>query len=121
MARQMDFIEQPKGNPSEKPAGRARASTGGGSAAPEPEADSADFGDVAHLAKKGLRVVPVVTGAVVDASGSFLFYLDGHDDARSGVQSQINHLLDSGPAREEHLAPARARARHLLERLTRPR
>ncbi len=80
-----------------------------------------DFGDVAHLTKKGLRIVPVVTGAVVDQAGNFLFYVDGHEDARSGVQAQINHQLDSGPAREEYLGPARTRARELAKELSRPR
>ncbi|MFN2431290.1 MAG: hypothetical protein ABR599_00455 [Gemmatimonadota bacterium] len=77
--------------------------------------------DDPQLAKKGYRILPVVTGAVVDASGSFLFYLDGHDDGRSAVQAQVNHLLGSGPSREEHLARARARARFLAERLAEPR
>ena len=85
------------------------------------EDGAAAFPGTEPLAKKGLRVVPVVTGAVVDRGGNFLFYVDGHEDARSAVQAQLNHLLGSGPVREEHLARARARVRHLLERLTRPR
>ena len=83
--------------------------------------EGAAFREIEHLTKKGLRVVPVVTGAVVDESGTFLFYVDGHEDARSGVQAQLNHLLACGPSREEHLAPARARARALLEALEKPR
>ena len=80
-----------------------------------------EFSDVEHLTKKGLRVVQVVTGAAVDEAGNFLFYVDGHEDARSGVQAQINHQLGSGPAREEYLAPARARAKELAERLSKSR
>jgi hypothetical protein len=85
------------------------------------ESASTAFEDVAYLEKKGYRVVPVVTGAVVDSGGNFLFYIDGHDDARAAVQAQINHLLESGPSREEHLAAARARARFLADKLSRPR
>lgn len=85
------------------------------------ELDAPEPFDDAHLRKKGYRVLPVVTGAVVDESGSFLFYVDGHDDAKAGVQAQVNHLLGSGPSREEHLAPARIRAGWLAERLSRPR
>lgn len=104
--------------------GVKRGSTGeGAGAAPAtaPEIDPTAFNDVGHLEKKGLRVVPVVTGAVVDPAGTFLFYVDGHEDARSGVQAQLNHLLACGPSREEHLAPARARAVFLAEKLTKPR
>jgi hypothetical protein len=87
----------------------------------ESDADPLTFTDVEHLTRKGLRILPVVTGAVVDAAGNFLFYLDGHDDARSGVQAQLNHLLRSGPSRAEHLGPARARARYLANELARSR
>jgi hypothetical protein len=83
------------------------------------EADPLYFPDVQHLTRKGLRVLPVVTGAVVDAAGNFLFYLDGHDDERSAVQAQLNHLLGSGPSRGESVARARRRASYLLEALTR--
>ena len=90
--------------------------------APGPQdIDPTAFAEAEHLRKKGLRVLPVVTGAVVDAAGNFLFYVDGHEDARSGVQAQLNHLLECGPSREEHLAPARARARYLAEKLAKPR
>jgi hypothetical protein len=99
--------------PSLPEASSAEAGTG--------DAGSPGFGDVAHLTKKGLRVVPVVTGAVVDQAGNFLFYVDGHEEARSGVQAQINYQLGSGPAREEYLAPARIRAGDLLEKLRKPR
>jgi hypothetical protein len=128
MPEQMDFTQ---GETSDTPRpGRKRAAApktqpqeGSAAATPAPpaNAEAGDFGDVSHLTKKGLRVVPVVTGAVLDESGNFLFYIDGHEDARSGVQAQVNYLLGSGPAREEHLAPARARVRLLLEKLSRPR
>lgn len=87
----------------------------------DPDANPEAFTDVDHLRKKGLRVVPVVTGAVVDSAGSFLFYVDGHDDARSSVQAQLNQILGGGPSREEHLARARARASFLSRKLSEPR
>lgn len=137
MAKQIDFTggptpEKPKRGRKAAPAAAEPAAgegtgTPSGDRAPREQApepgisDPAAFDDVARLAKKGLRVVPVVTGAVVDAGGNFLFYVDGHEDARSGVQAQLNHLLGSGPAREEHLAPARARVRELFEKLAQPR
>ena len=110
-------------------AGAGEALPGAGDVAPEPEetppegaaADPLAFPESAQLQKRGLRVLPVVTGAVVDGAGNFLFYVDGHDDARAGVQAQLNHLLGSGPSREEHLAPARARAEHLAKKLRKPR
>ncbi len=87
----------------------------------EPTDGPVVFPGTETLVKKGLRVLPVVTGAVVDASGTFLFYLDGHDDGRAGVQAQLNHQLGSGPSREEHLASARSRAHYLVDRLAKPR
>ena len=92
-----------------------------GESAEQSDLDPGSFPDTEHLTRKGLRIVPVVTGAVVDAGGNFLFYVDGHEDARSAVQAQINHLLGSGPARGEHLARARARADYLSDKLARPR
>jgi hypothetical protein len=135
MPKQMDWTEEggnPKPKGSRKRPAREEApvadiepqSSLPQSASPEAPTSSSDatgFGDVAHLTKKGLRVVPVVTGAVVDQAGNFLFYVDGHEDARSGVQAQINYQLGAGPAREEYLAPARTRARELLEKLEKPR
>jgi hypothetical protein len=150
MPEQMDFTQDEQSHERPRRGRKRRAATAGGAgesptpagvgedsatgapSSPEPmaapmasapavDAEAGDFGDVSHLTKKGLRVVPVVTGAVVDESGNFLFYIDGHEDARSGVQAQVNYLLGSGPAREEHLAPARARVRLLLEKLSRPR
>ncbi len=116
MPNQMDWTDE--GAETKPKRGRKK---GDAVEAPTDSEAAGEFSDLGHLTKKGLRVVPVVTGAVVDEAGNFLFYVDGHEDARSGVQAQINHQLGSGPAREEYLAPARARATELSEKLSRPR
>jgi hypothetical protein len=116
MPNQMDWTEA--GAETKPKRGRKK---GEAVEAPAESEAKGEFPDVEHLTKKGLRVVPVVTGAVVDEAGNFLFYVDGHEDARSGVQAQINHQLGSGPAREEYLAPARTRAKELSEKLSQPR